>query len=82
MLQIDVSRGEKVILPVENCTGSALSDGYLGGVLICASSLCNLGVLCVSVVNVCCESVNHRDTENTEVAQRNQIETLPIFGQD
>ena len=29
-----------------------------------------------SVVRVCCESVNHRDTEDTEVAQRNQIETL------
>jgi hypothetical protein len=27
--QIDVSRGEKVILVVENCTGSALSTGYL-----------------------------------------------------
>ena len=30
-------------------------------------SLCNLCVLCVSVVNI---EVNHRDTENTEVAQR------------
>jgi len=33
-------------------------------------SLCNLGVLCVSVVCFCLEFVNHRDTENTEVAQR------------
>jgi hypothetical protein len=36
------------------------------------SSLCNLCVLCVSVVSYCCELANHRDTENAEVAQRNQ----------
>src|ERR1700752_539983 len=30
-----------------------------------------------SVVNVCCEIVNHRDTENTEVAQRNPPKRLP-----
>ncbi len=36
------------------------------------SSLCSLCVLCVSVVSYCRELVNHRDTENTEVAQRNQ----------
>jgi len=35
-----------------------------------ADSLCNLCVLCVSVVCFCLEFVNHRDTENTEVAQR------------
>jgi len=34
------------------------------------ASLCNLCVLCVSVVSSCCELVNHRDAENTEVAQR------------
>jgi hypothetical protein len=34
-------------------------------------SLCNLGVLCVSVVSFGRELVHHRDTENTEVAQRN-----------
>ena len=28
--------------------------------------------LCVSVVSYCCELVNHRDTENTQIAQRNQ----------
>jgi len=33
------------------------------------SSLCNLCVLCVSVVSLAGES-HHRDTENTEVAQR------------
>jgi len=33
-------------------------------------SLCNLCVLCVSVVSYCRELVNHRDTEDTEVAQR------------
>ena len=33
-------------------------------------SLCNLCVLCVSVVCFCLEFVNHRDTENTEIAQR------------
>ena len=33
-------------------------------------SLCNLCVLCVSVVYFCSEFINHRDTENTEVAQR------------
>jgi hypothetical protein len=31
MLQIDVSRGEKVILPRENCTGSANSRGIWTG---------------------------------------------------
>ena len=30
MLQIDVSRGEKVILPVENCTGSANFERIFG----------------------------------------------------
>src|ERR1043165_6160734 len=34
-------------------------------------SLCNLCVLCVSVVSVCHQLLNHRDTEDTEVAQRN-----------
>jgi hypothetical protein len=29
MLEIDVSRGEKVILPVENCTGSVLLRDFL-----------------------------------------------------
>ena len=33
-------------------------------------SLCNLCVLCVSVVSFCSEFINHRDTENTEIAQR------------
>ena len=33
-------------------------------------SLCNLCDLCVSVVNSGCKSVNHRDTEDAEVAQR------------
>ena len=37
------------------------------------SSLCNLCVLCVSVVSYCRELGNHRDTENTEVAQRNLV---------
>jgi len=34
------------------------------------SSLCNLWVLCVSVVVRFYEKNHHRDTENTEVAQR------------
>ena len=34
------------------------------------SSLCNLCVLRVSVVNKCVRENNHRDTEDTEVAQR------------
>ena len=33
-------------------------------------SLCNLCVLCVSVVNGSISRTHHRDTENTEVAQR------------
>src|SRR6185503_18178085 len=33
-------------------------------------SLCNLCVLCVSVVNCLWSNLHHRDTENTEVAQR------------
>jgi hypothetical protein len=32
--------------------------------------LCAYSVLCVSVVNDCDEILNHRDTENTEGAQR------------
>ena len=35
-------------------------------------SLCNLCVLCVSVVWFYSEFINHRDTEDTEIAQRNQ----------
>ena len=35
------------------------------------SSLCNLCVLCVSLVDEFREKTHHRDTENTEVAQRN-----------
>src|SRR6185369_6842209 len=34
------------------------------------SSLCHLCVLCVSVVVRFCGTGHHRDTENTEVAQR------------
>src|SRR6185369_7190864 len=33
-------------------------------------SLCNLCVLCASVVSFCSEFINHRDTEDTEVAPR------------
>src|SRR6185369_4827729 len=33
----------------------------------------NLCVLCVSVVCFCSEFINHRDTENTEVAQRRVV---------
>jgi hypothetical protein len=36
-------------------------------------SLCNLCVLCVSVVWFYQESINHGDTEDTEVAQRKTI---------
>jgi hypothetical protein len=46
------------------------------------SSLCNLCVLCVSVVN-CAEKKNHhRDTENTEVAQRNPKLTIQLRAND
>ena len=42
------------------------------------SSLCNLSVLCVSVVNFA-EKSHYRDTENTEVAQRSpKTKTLLI----
>jgi len=34
------------------------------------TSLCNLSVLCVSVVDEFRAKTHHRDTENTEVAQR------------
>ena len=43
-------------------------------------SLCNTRVLCVSVVVVCRIPGNHRDTENTEVAQRNQTRSLSTIG--
>src|SRR5262245_42919475 len=36
------------------------------------SSLCTLCVLCVSVVSYCCELTHHRDTEDTEIAQRSR----------
>jgi hypothetical protein len=36
------------------------------------SSLCKLCVLCVSVVGEFPAKVNHRDTEDTEVAHRNK----------
>ena len=39
-------------------------------------SLCNLSVLCVSVVLFYSEFINHRGTENTEVAQRSVIRPL------
>jgi len=39
------------------------------------ASLCNLGVLRVSVVDEFRAKIHHRDTENTEVAQRNLITT-------
>ena len=43
------------------------------------SSLCNLCVLCVSVVNEFQVKPNHRDTENAEVAQRNQtFQAMPL----
>ena len=35
------------------------------------SSLCSLCVLCVSVVDEFRAKTHHRETENTEVAQRN-----------
>src|ERR1051325_9636696 len=38
-----------------------------GSGFLCA----NLCVLCVSVVYFCSEFINHRDTENAEVAPRN-----------
>jgi len=38
-------------------------------------SLCNLCVLCVSVVSFGYGSDNHRDTERTEIAQRRTSET-------
>jgi len=40
-------------------------EGFVLGI-----SLCNLRVLCVSVVWFYSEFINHRDTEDTEVAQR------------
>jgi hypothetical protein len=34
------------------------------------SALCNLRVLCASVVGLCRRFIHHRGTENTEIAQR------------
>jgi len=48
------------------CTKSTCSE----------SSLCNLCVLCDSVVSFCSEFINHRDTEDTEIAQRRATETF------
>jgi len=45
-------------------------------------SLCNLCVLCVSVVCFCSEFINHRDTENTEVAQRRRLSWLFVQSQN
>ena len=44
------------------------------------SSLCNLCVLCVSVVDEFRAKTHHRDTENTEVAQRNRIANVSYTG--
>ena len=41
-------------------------------------SLCNLGVLCVSVVNNCRSISHHRDTSNTKAAQRRVLITLVL----
>jgi hypothetical protein len=49
----------------------------LSSVLIKGFALCNLRVLCVSVVDIPPEITHHRDTENTEVAQRTEIRALP-----
>ena len=43
----------------------ALHEKSVVGLLLCATS-----ALCVSVVSFAANSVNHRDTEDTEVAQR------------
>src|ERR1700752_5252696 len=50
-------------------------DGFALKVRYC-SSLCNLRVLCVSVVDEFRAKTHHRDTENTEVAQRNPEQGL------
>ncbi len=43
------------------------------------ASLCNLRVLCVSVVSDCGAFFHHGGTENTKVAQRrSQTKTLPF----
>jgi len=49
------------------------STGFARKVRCTVISLCNLCVLCVSVVSFGCKSVNHRDTEDAEVAQRRAI---------
>src|ERR1043165_37851 len=41
-------------------------------------SLCNLCVLCVSVVCFYSEFINHRDTENTEAAQRRAFRVYDV----
>jgi hypothetical protein len=40
--------------------------------LLCATSVSSVSLWLISR-----QLVNHRDTEDTEVAQRNQIQTLP-----
>jgi hypothetical protein len=57
---------------------TSLKDSFTFGAreagegMLCTKSHCPgfLCVLCVSVVCFCSEFINHRDTENTEVAQR------------
>src|SRR5262245_36426133 len=81
-MRLKANKSGRGACPVVGRRGQAtLPDLFalLDGVLICLSPLCNLRVLCVSVVKGYCKSVNHRDTENTEVAQRNQIETVPFI---
>jgi hypothetical protein len=58
------TKGLFTLLTNNTLTGASLGTSKF------LSSLCNLRVLCVSVVGFSCEFVNHRDTENTEVAQR------------
>src|ERR1044072_957919 len=54
--------------------------GFASKVLVLEISLCNLCVLCVSVVCFCSEFINHRDTENTEAAQRSAKPTRNLSG--
>jgi len=63
----------------DNRSDSHIRDRACDGgpqIRLLRSSLCNLCVLCVSVVSFYSEFINHRDTENTEVAQRRAQSTL------
>src|ERR1044072_6792095 len=65
---------------VNNTRGAVILSVALHKKSRSRSSLCNLCVLCVSVVWFYLEFIHHRETEKTEVTQRNSEQGLFVQG--